>query len=775
MNKKKTINKLLLLTFSICVILSCFTALSCQRNERAIRVKKRTAMESNKTSIKSKELNLPEGKNRLIFEKSPYLLQHADNPVDWYPWGEEAFQKAKAEDKPLFVSIGYSTCHWCHVMEHESFEDPEIAALINKVFVSIKIDREERPDIDTIYMSAVQSMTGSGGWPLTVFLTHDEKPFYGGTYFPPYSKWGSPGFVDIINSIDRAWRDDREQLIASGESITKSLREHASQGNFRKALSDKTLTKSSQQLSRMYDSSFGGFGRAPKFPTTHNLSYLLRHWLRTQDANTLSMVEFSLKSMAEGGMYDHLGGGFHRYSTDQQWQIPHFEKMLYDQAIIARTYLEVYQITKNDFYARIAREIFDYVLRDMQFKEGGFYSAEDADSIDVYEFEGMSPHVDAVHEKKEGAFYLWKLSEIKEILTSDEAKVFNAYYGIKLNGNAKQDPHNEFTGKNVVFIEKTFEQLSQEFNLTHSQLNQLLEQAREKLLKVRDQRPRPHLDDKILTDWNGLMIGPLAFGAKVLNEEKYLDAAQKAADLIISKMGQNDRLLHRYRDQEASIDAMIEDYAFFTNALLDLYEATFESKYLHSADQYANQMVNLFWDIKGGGFFFTANDVKELIIRPKEAYDGAIPSGNSYAVLALLRLSKMDSEKNWSKLSEELFDSFSATLNQRPSAHSQMMIAFDFAIGPSQEIVLAGSKSDKTLMAMQKEIYSRFLPNKIILHHDANSNEGMYSLAPFIKNQKVINEQSTAYICENHHCKKPVNTLPEFNNALNALTFTSKN
>lgn len=696
--------------------------------------------------------------NRLAQEKSPYLLQHATNPVDWYPWSNEAFDKARREDKPIFLSIGYSTCHWCHVMEHESFEDAKIAEYLNAHFVAIKVDREERPDVDTIYMSAVQTMTGQGGWPLSVFLTPDKKPFFGGTYFPPYQRWGSPGFLDVLRSIQNSWTNNREQLVASSESLSDMLAERQSGLNPGDPLGAPVLEKAYNLFARNYDRTFAGFGDAPKFPTSHNLSFLLRYWKRTADAQALEMVEQTLRRMAEGGMYDQLGGGFHRYATDREWQVPHFEKMLYDQAILARTYLEAYQITRNSFYADIARDIFDYCLRDLRDSLGGFHSAEDADSIDPYEFEHTSVELEGA-EKKEGAFYLWTYTHMQQILGEADAKIFADVYGVKANGNAKSDPHGEFTGKNILHIDQNLEQVAESSGKSLEGVQEILERARAKLLEVRRTRLRPHLDDKVLTDWNGLMISALAYGGCVLGESRYLEAAEEAANFILHNMFDRGRLLHRYRDGESGITGTLEDYAFLTNALLDLYEATFDVLYIEKAVELTGQMLEYFWDDERGGFYLTASDAEALILRPKEIYDGAIPSGNSVAALVLARLYHMTFDADYLSRLEKMSQTFADTVRQYPSAYAQFLIAIDMAVGPAQEIVMAGPVDDAGIHHLTNQIYARFLPNRVLLHRgsDADDNSIIFKIAPFVANQPPIENQPTVYICENHQCKQPTN------------------
>ena len=700
-----------------------------------------------------------EFQNRLIHEKSPYLLQHADNPVDWYPWGEEAFERARKEDKPVFLSIGYSTCHWCHVMEHESFENPEIAALINQNFVPVKVDREERPDIDSIYMSAVMTMTGSGGWPLTVLLTQDKKPFFGGTYFPPQAKWGSPGLVDVISSVHEAWGNRRNELIESSDSLTEILNEQAARNAGEEELTPAILDSAFEQYRQLYDQSYGGFGRSPKFPTGHNLCFLLRYWKRTGNSEALEMVEHTLTQMANGGMYDHLGGGFHRYSTDQQWQVPHFEKMLYDQAILSRAYLEAYQITKKEFYAQVAREILDYVLRDMTHGQGGFYSAEDADSLDPDAPGGLTADPSPRHEKKEGAFYLWRHDEISEILGREDAAIFGYRFGIKPEGNALADPHGEFTGKNIIFAAKTIEETAAQFKTGSEDIKKSLERSKIKLFAQRKSRPRPHLDDKVLTDWNGLMISSLAFAARVLNEPRYQKAAEQSARFIRRTMIRGDgRLLHRYREGEAGILGTIEDYAFLIHGLLDLYEATFQLDYLKLGITLSDDMVKLFWDAERGGLYFTARDAEEILFRQKEAYDGAVPSGNSVAALDLVRIGHVTFNDHWEEMARALFDVFAGQMTRQPSSHAQMLSAFDFALGPSREIVIAASGKEDSLPEMIKEIYGRFMPNKVVLMRPASGSDAdeLNAISPFTKNQLAVQAQTTVYVCEDRVCKLPV-------------------
>ena len=697
--------------------------------------------------------------NKLINEKSPYLLQHAHNPVNWYPWGNEAFQKAKKEDKPIFLSIGYSTCHWCHVMEDESFSNPEIAGIMNKYFVSIKVDREERPDIDNIYMSAVMVMTGSGGWPLTVILTPDKKPFYGGTYFPPEDKWGRPGLKTTLNSIADAWKNRRGEILRSGESLTQAIRQQpfvSGQKTF--SLNEGILKESYNGFLRRFDSRYGGFGDAPKFPMGHSLSFLLRYWKRSGEAKSIEMVERTLFSMARGGIYDHIGGGFHRYSTDGQWRVSHFEKMLYDQAILARAYLEAYQATGEEEYAKTAGEIFEYILRDMTHPEGGFYSAEDADS----------PSPENPKEKKEGAFYLWSKDEIINVLGKEQGEIFCYYFGIEPKGNALADPRGEFTGRNILYIAHSLEETARHFKKNASEVEIIIKGAKEKLFTIRSKRPRPHLDDKILVDWNGLMISSLSFGSRVLNEPRYRLAAEKSTQFILKNLtDKNRRLLHRYRDSQAAITATVEDYAFFIHGLIDLYEATFNPDYLKEAKRLAEEMLRLFWDEPEGGFFFTARDAEKLLIRQKESYDGAFPSGNSIAALDLIRLSRLTMEKEFESKTESLFKSFSNEISQMPNAYPQMLIALDLALGPSKEIVISGEIDSEDTKKMIRSVFKRFIPNKVVAHRPpSGKEEKMVELIPFLKEQVSLEGKTTAYVCQNYVCRFPTTSIKKLDEFL---------
>lgn len=693
--------------------------------------------------------------NRLIHEKSPYLLQHAMNPVDWYPWGEEAFERSRKENKPVFLSIGYSTCHWCHVMEHESFSDPEVAAYMNEHFISIKVDREERPDIDQIYMSAVTAMTGSGGWPMSVFLTPEGKPFYGGTYYPPKPVWGRPSFRQLLEQIVDVWENRREEAERAGGQLALAL-EQSSTGIIEKGeLSSEVFDRAFRAFENAFDSNMGGFESAPKFPRAHVLSFLLRYYHRTGNDAALEMVEKTLDEMAKGGIYDHLGGGFHRYSTDHLWRVPHFEKMLYDQAINVKAYLEAYQITKKPAYERVTREVLDYVLREMTSPEGAFYSAEDADSALSHE---------EPEKKVEGTFYVFETDELERVLGKEKAEIFNFAFGLRAEGNAGTGAHNELVNKNVLYLAHPAVTVAKQFKITPEETEKLLKEMKQTLFRYRSKRPRPYLDDKVMTDWNGLLISTMAFAGNVLNEPMYKEGAQKAADFILDKTrSKNGRLRHRYRDGEAGINGFLEDYAFFMHGLIDLYEATFDLKYLQTAQELAIVMIQSFWDEEGGGFFLTSDDAEKLITRTKEIYDGAIPSGNSVALLSLLRLGRLTMNGDFEAKARDAFSVFAGKVNHFPNGYPQFLIALDFAVGPAKEIILAGKKNDPHIQEMARLIYSSFIPNKVVAlrPEDAGDLKTFLKLVPFAKDQGPIQKKSAAYVCENYTCQLPATELSE--------------
>lgn len=673
--------------------------------------------------------------NKLAGETSPYLLQHAHNPVDWYPWSKEAFEIAKKLDKPVFLSIGYSTCHWCHVMERESFENEHIAKIMNEHFVCIKVDREQRPDVDKVYMNAVQMMTGSGGWPLSVFLTPDARPFYGGTYFPPKDMYGRPGFEHLLLAIDDAWKNKRAELLKSADKISTILQE-SSKKTGKETLSTDTLKKAYSDIERTFDSAYGGFGSAPKFPQPSYLSMLLNYSHRAADNKALAMVEATLDAMAKGGIYDHLGGGFHRYSTDSRWLVPHFEKMLYDQALLSKVYVQAYQITGKEDYARVAREIFDYIMRDMTDPKGGFYSAEDADS-----------------EGKEGLFYVWEPKEIEKVLGKKNAGIFNQYYGVTGKGNFEE-------GKSILNITKSVEQLAKQFKQDPKAIENILAQGRSKLLEHRSKRIRPHLDDKVITGWNGLMISALAYGGAALGEKKYINAATKAADFTLTTLRRDARLMRYYRAGKVIDLAYLDDYAFVIMALLDLYEATFDTKWLAEAKELAEQMIELFGDEAGGGFYLTGKDAERLIVRSKPGYDGAVPTGNSVAALVLFKLGRLTMDTRFNNEAEQVLNAFSGRIKQSPTSLSAMLIALDFSIGPAQEIVIAAEADQPDTKEMLRLIHRKFLPNTVIMFHQTGkAGEAIEKIIPFVKFQVAINGKATAYVCQNYVCKQPVNEI----------------
>jgi hypothetical protein len=680
--------------------------------------------------------------NKLISEKSPYLLQHAHNPVEWHPWGPEAFERAKKENKPIFLSIGYSTCHWCHVMEQESFEDPEVAQLMNETFVCIKVDREERPDIDSIYMAVCQMMTGRGGWPMTIIMTPDTKPFFAATYIPKETRFGQAGMKELVPSIRALWEGKQEELFSSAEQITSALTQIASESpSLTGELGESTLKTAYEHLSHLYDEQYGGFGTSPKFPTPHNLMFLLRYWRRTGDGRALEMAEKTLQRMRRGGICDHVGFGFHRYSTDGRWFLPHFEKMLYDQALLAMAYTEAYQATEGTAeYEQTAREIFEYVLRDMTDPAGGFYSAEDADS-----------------ESEEGKFYLWTQEEVKDILSKEEAELVNIVFNIHKEGNFAEEATGRKTGGNILYLKKSLREIASDLAIPQEELGKTLEEARTKLFNAREKRVHPHKDDKILTDWNGLMIAALAKGAQVFGESLYEEAARRAADFILTSMvDAGGRLYHRYRDGEGAIAAFLDDYAFLTWGLIELYEATFETSYLQRALDLNAIMLKHFWDEEKGGFYFTADDADIILTRKKEIYDGAVPSGNAVAMLNLLRLARLTAHSELEEKAAHIPRTFSNAVSQSPGAFTQLMVALDFALGSSYEVVIVGDPDAEDTKAMIKNLRKAFAPSKVVLFRPAEeARADIISVAEFTKDLTRIGNKATAYVCRSFRCELP--------------------
>lgn len=686
--------------------------------------------------------------NKLSNEKSPYLLQHANNPVDWYPWGEEAFEKAKKENKPIFLSIGYSTCHWCHVMEHESFENEKIAEAMNKYFVNIKVDREERPDVDKVYMTAVQTMTGQGGWPLSVFLTPELKPFYGGTYFPPHDAHGRPGFPTLLQKIAEVWHSERENVLQSGEELTKALQHRHYVDSEATEIDEAILKRTYHQIAAGYDPKYAGFGSGPKFPRPVVLNFLFRYYYRTKEEEALRMALTTLKAMASGGMYDHLGGGFHRYSVDGQWRVPHFEKMLYDQAQLAHSYLDAYQITHDEFFANIAVETLDYILREMTSPEGGFYSAEDADSEDP-ENSGR---------KVEGAFYVWKKSEIEKILTKKEAEIFSFHFSVHENGNVLSDPQREFRNKNILFNPYSIEHTAKHNAIAVDEAAALLSTAKMKLFNKRSQRPRPHLDDKILTSWNGLMIGALARASRVLQKEEYISAAIKAADFIYATLyNHQQQVLHRrYRDGDVKFEAHLDDYAFLASGLLYLYQATYSLQWLQWADQLMGKAIALFWDSAEGGFYDTSGKDPSVLVRTKEMYDGAEPTGNSVAAMNLLRLYYLTNNDLYKKYLERTLKYFSAMLVQSPHIMPELMSVVEFYLAAPEHLVLV-TQGETVPLEFIKSAASMYLPNLNTLLLNEDSKNFFYGRFTFLADIALIKGEPTAYYCTNFSCNLPVN------------------
>ena len=706
--------------------------------------------------------------NRLIHEKSPYLLQHAHNPVDWYPWGPAAFEQAAREGKPIFLSIGYSTCHWCHVMERESFEDPRIAALINRDFIPIKVDREEHPDVDQVYMSAVTALSGQGGWPLTVFLTPELKPFFGGTYFPPEKQWGRPGMTDILPAIAEAWRSRREELAASAEQLTAAVQAHLVGTQPSGSVDSGPWTVDGRMVELLhagfnqavatFDEVHGGFGGAPKFPRPHGLSFLLAYHARTGSSQALGMVTTTLDHLARGGIHDHLGGGFHRYSTDEQWLIPHFEKMLYDQALLARAYLEAYRLTKRAEYAAVARRIFEYVLRDLRDPGGAFYAAEDADS-----------------EGQEGAFYVWTPEEITRVLGEEDGGLFCRFYGVRPEGNFSLEPRGDggatTAGRrvSVLQIEQPEEAFAALKGLDPAALTRRLARSREALREARATRVRPHRDEKILASWNGLMIAALAYGGATLDEPRYVTAAEEAADFLLSRLMRDGVLLRRWTDGEARYPGTLEDYAFVSQGLLELYEAGFDPRRLAEAKRLAEAMVTRFWDAAGGGCFLRGKDEAPLIAQSKTCADGATPSGNAVAALVWLKVGRLLHDERLEAFGLGTLTACAERLGAAPMESPQMLMAGDVALGPGREVVIAGSPDAPETRSMLRALHERLLPRTVtIVAPDGEARRALEELVPGVKGKEPRNGQSTAYVCERFVCLAPTTDLATFAQLLDA-------
>ena len=714
--------------------------------------------------------------NRLARERSPYLLQHAQNPVDWYPWGDEAFAKARSEGKPIFLSIGYSTCHWCHVMEHESFENVGVAGVLNEQFVAIKVDREERPDVDRVYMTFVQATTGSGGWPMSVWLTPDLKPFYGGTYFPPESKYGRPGFVDILQEIARVWAAERGKVLESAEALTSRLKSMEQAAPSADIPGVAALERTVQQFRDAFDSRNGGFGDAPKFPRPSELLFLLREHARAGAPQSVEMVLRALRAMALGGMRDHTGGGFHRYSVDAAWRVPHFEKMLYDQAQLVLAYVEAAQVSGDPFFAEVAEDTLLYVMREMTDAGGGFYSAEDADSIPPEDVvDDPVPHASGreVPHKKEGAFYLWRADEVDALLGAD-APIVKLRYGIEPTGNAPQDPQQEFTGKNLLYVARSIDDIAKETGKSPDEVVEVLHDTRLKMFKERLGRPRPQRDDKILSAWNGLMIAAFARMARALRGlgadgrdagEPYLNAARRAATFLRDQMwnAQSGVLLRRYRDGHAEIDGYAEDYAYVIHGLLDLFQADPQPMWLEWAIALQHRQDELFWDEKDGGWFSTTGHDPSVLLRMKEDYDGAEPTASSVSVLNLLTLSHLVTDAQWGNRIERTLKLFATRLEQMGRGVPMMAAALSAYTAGVQQIVIAeggpSTSSGQGDDALDRAVASHYLPFSIQLRVSAEAQRALAGMLPFIAAMQPMVGITAAYVCRNFTCRQPVTTV----------------
>jgi uncharacterized protein len=679
--------------------------------------------------------------NRLANEQSPYLLQHADNPVDWYPWGPEAFERAKAQDKPIFLSIGYSTCHWCHVMERESFENERIAELINRDFVPIKVDREERPDVDDVYMTAVQTMTGSGGWPLSLFLTPGGRPFYGGTYYPPDDRYGRPGFPALLRAIADAWKTQRSELETSAGRLVEHLDPGAHAPAAGSEIGSAPLDKAARALTAEFDPQHGGFGGAPKFPPAMRLEFLVRYWIRTREPKVREIVETTLTKMAAGGLYDHVGGGFHRYSTDAKWLVPHFEKMLYDNALLARAYLLAHRAFGDADFARVARETLDYLLAEMTPKEGGFFAAQDADSSG-----------------EEGTFYVWDAASLEAAVGADAAPIVAARFGVTKSGNFEH-------GQTVLSIVKSLPELAAEFDTTEERIEEVLRDARLRMFDARSRREPPSTDTKLLTDWSSLAISAFALASRLLSEPRYEEAARRAADRILSRCRVGGDLLHREKDGVAGIPGFASDYAFFVEALLDLYEATFQPRYFRSAVELANEMEDRFADPRGGYFLAPVGD-DHLIVRPRELFDGATPSSNSVAALDWLRLAAFTGEEKYRERADRIFRLMGGYLDRVPAAFPRLLAALDFRQDEPREVVLSGESGRSDFEALRAAAFASGRLNRVLAHADRG--ETLADIAPLVASRGSAEGGARAWVCRNFECLRPTSNAAELAALLDA-------
>lgn len=668
--------------------------------------------------------------NKLINETSPYLLQHAHNPVNWFGWCEEAFEKARNEDKPVLVSIGYSACHWCHVMERESFENEATAAILNENFVSIKVDLEERPDIDQIYMTFVQMTNGNGGYPLNVFLTPDKIPFFGGTYFPPDDRFRMPSFQKVLAAIVESWQTRREELLNSANEVLVEIRRVSNVEISSDKLNLDQLDAAFDDFVKYFDKKNGGFGNTPKFPPPMSLEFLLRYWKRTGNESALEMVKKTCDEMANGGIYDQIGGGFHRYSTDAKWLVPHFEKMLYDNAQLARIYLHLFCATGNEFYKRIAVETLEYVRRKMLDERGGFYTAQDADS------EGV-----------EGKFFVWTLTEIEEILGAENARIFNVYYDVSEEGN--------FEERNILNVNYTKAEIAKAFELSEEKLAEILETSKKLLFEEREKRIKPFRDEKVLTAWNGLMLATFAEASAILQSDEYLQIAKNNADFILENMQSEGFLLRSWKDGSAKLNAYLEDYANFADGLTELFQVSGEIKYLIEAKRLADLMISEFWDETSGGFYFTANNHEELLLRSKDFYDNATPSGNSVAADVLLKLARITGETRYEKFAETFLKLVLPQVRRYPNGFGRVLSTLEFYLNPTQEIIIFGEKGNE----FEIEVWRNYLPNKVVVLAKSDENA---AIIPLLENRKTINGKPTVYVCENFVCRKPITEISEF-------------
>ncbi len=690
--------------------------------------------------------------NKLINEKSPYLLQHAYNPVEWYPWGDEAFDIAKKENKPIFLSIGYSTCHWCHVMEHESFEDIQTALIMNKYFINIKLDREERPDLDRIYMTAVQAISGSGGWPMSVFLDHDLRPFFGGTYFPPEPMYGRPSFTQVLEHIHHTWINEHHKISSSAQSIADYLRQVTAPAANAPEVGQHTIILGRNYFIDSYDAMYGGFGDAPKFPRPSVFSFLFAHYKQGNDEQAKEVSLHTLRKMASHGMYDHVGGGFHRYSVDRQWRVPHFEKMLYDQAQLVSSYIDAYLITKDKFYFDVVKDTLAYIQRDMSSPEGGFYSAEDADSL---------PPVSGGH-KVEGAFYVWEKGEIEAVLGQEDSDIFCFVYGVNDEGNALSDPQKEFVNKNILYRANGIEKAAQEFDRSADKVSEVIKNSLQKLFETRKNRPRPHLDDKIITAWNGLMVSAFARAYQVFEDRSYLSSAIIAANFILTKLTNTDgELYRRYRDGEARFTGTLDDYAYMIMGLIDLYEASFDPYYIEKALDLQEKQIILFWDYQDKGFYETSDNDPSVIVRMKEYYDGAEPCGNSVSLHNLLRLSHIVDWPSFYQKVQELIACFSARMDKAPHVMPQMLFGFLYMLNNPKQVIVAGEPDESDTQVMLREIRHIYNPFKTVVLADETNKKTLGDKLGILSNIVKINDQGTVYICENNACRAPVTDVSE--------------